>query len=61
LVEQSIALRAGATWDATAKLWWASAGIGLLTEKGGVQIVWRRRLTDAFDQFFEAGVTIYLE
>jgi hypothetical protein len=61
LIEQSFALRAGATWDATAKLWWASAGIGLLTEKGGVQIVWRRRLTEAFDQFFEAGVTIYLE
>jgi len=61
LIEQSFALRAGATWDATAKLWWASAGIGLLTEKGGVQIVWRRRLTDAFDQFFEAGLTIYIE
>jgi hypothetical protein len=62
LVGESVALRGGATWDATHDLWWVSAGIGLLTEKGGAQIVLRRRLNgDGFDQFFEAGITLYLE
>jgi hypothetical protein len=62
LVGDSIALRGGATWDATHDLWWLSAGVGLLTEKGGAQIVLRRRLNgDGFDQFLEAGITLYLE
>ena len=62
LVGQSIAFRGGATWDATHDLWWLSAGIGLLTEKAGAQFVVRRRLTGgAFDQFFEVGITLYLE
>jgi hypothetical protein len=62
LVDQALALRGGATWDANNKLWWASAGIGLLTEKGGAQIVWRRRVAGTgFDQLFEAAITIYLE
>ena len=62
LVGDSIALRGGATWDATNDRWWASGGIGLLTEKGGAQFVIRRRLNGAgFDQFFEAGITVYLE
>jgi hypothetical protein len=57
----TFALRGGATWDATAHLWWASAGIGILTEKGGLQLVWRRRVSGGFDQLFEAGITVYLE
>jgi hypothetical protein len=61
LMEDTFALRAGATWDASAQLWWASAGIGLLTEKGGLQFVWRRRVSGGFDQLFEAGLTLYLE
>lgn len=61
LLEEGFALRGGATWDTTASLWWASAGIALLTEKGGLQIVWRRKLSGAFDQFFAAGLTLYLE
>jgi hypothetical protein len=62
LVGQSIAFRGGVTWDATHDLWWASGGIGLLTEKGGAQFVVRRRLTGGvFDQFFEGGITLYLE
>ena len=61
LLEEGLALRGGATWDATAHLWWASAGIALLTEKGGLQIVWRRRVSGGFDQLFEAGLTLYLE
>ena len=61
LLEDSIALRGGATWDASNHLWWASAGIGFLTEKGGIQFVWRRRVSGGYDQFFEAGLTVYLE
>lgn len=62
LLEEAIALRGGATWDATARAWWASAGAGLLTEKGGLQLVWRRRASGAaYDQFFMAGLTVYLE
>jgi hypothetical protein len=62
LVGDALALRGGATWDATHDLWWLSGGIGLLTEKGGGQIVFRRRLNgEGFDQFFMAGITLYLE
>lgn len=61
LVGDSLALRGGATWDTTAHQWWISAGIGLLTEKGGLQVVWRRRVEGPYDQFFEGGLTIYLE
>jgi hypothetical protein len=61
LVSEGLALRGGATWDATAHYWWASAGVAFLTEKGGLQLVWRRRVSGPFDQFFEAGLTIFLE
>jgi hypothetical protein len=61
LFESVLAVRGGATWDATRELWWLSAGLGFLTEKGGAQIVWRRRITGDLDQFFEAGITLYLE
>jgi hypothetical protein len=63
LVEQSIALRAGGTWDVSSQLWWLSAGLALLTEKGGVQVVWRRRVAGApgFDQFFEGGFILFVE
>ena len=61
LVGESLALRGGVTWDTTARLWWISAGIGILTEKGGLQFVWRRRVEGPYDQFFEGGLTIYLE
>jgi hypothetical protein len=61
LLGDSLAARAGATWDTTAHQWWISAGIGILTEKGGLQVVWRRRVQGPYDQFFEGGLTIYLE
>jgi hypothetical protein len=61
LVADALALRGGATWDTTARQWWLSAGIGLLTEKGGLQLVWRRRVEGPYDQFFEGGLTIYLQ
>ena len=61
LLGDAMALRGGATWDATARQWWLSAGIGLLSEKGGLQVVWRRRVEGPYDQFFEGGLTIYLQ
>jgi hypothetical protein len=61
LASEGLALRGGATWDVTAHLWWVSAGVAILTEKGGLQLVWRRRVSGGFDQFFEAGITLYLE
>jgi hypothetical protein len=57
----AFALRAGGTYDVTNSLWWVSAGLGLLTEKGGVQLVYRRRLSGDVDHVFEGGVTLYLE
>jgi len=61
LVGEAFAFRAGGTWDTSAKQFWLSAGVGLLTEKGGLQLVWRRRVEGPYDQFFEGGLTIYLE
>jgi hypothetical protein len=61
LLGDALALRGGATWDTTERHWWISAGVGLLTEKGGIQVVWRRRVEGPYDQFFEGGVTIYLQ
>jgi hypothetical protein len=61
LAGESVVLRAGATRDISANQWWLSAGVGLLSEKGGLQVVWRRRVTGPYDQFFEGGLTIYLE
>ena len=61
LIEQSVVLRAGGTYDPTAKLAWLSAGIGVLAEIGGVQVVVRRRVQGGFDQVVEAGVTLFLE
>jgi hypothetical protein len=61
LVDQALALRGGATWDIESDRWWTSAGVGILTEKGGLQFVWRRRISGGFDQFFEAAITLYLE
>src|SRR5436190_140034 len=61
LLADAIALRGGATWDASAQQWWLSAGVGLLSEKGGIQLVWRRRIEGPYDQFFQAGLTVYLQ
>jgi hypothetical protein len=57
----AFALRAGGTWDSTNSRWWLSAGVALLTEKGGAQFVYRRRLSGDLDQVFEAALTLYLE
>ena len=60
-VLDAFALRAGGTYDATHSLWWISAGLGILTEKGKAEIAYRRRLTGDLDQVLEAGFTLYLE
>ena len=60
-VLDAFALRAGGTYDASNSLWWVSAGLGILTEKGKFQVAYRRRLSGGLDQFFEAGFTLYLE
>ena len=60
-VLDAFALRAGGTWDASHSLWWVSAGLGILTEKGRAQIAYRRRLTGDVDHVLEAGFTVYLE
>ena len=57
----AFALRAGGTYDVTNALWWISAGLGILTEKGGVQLVYRRKLSNGVDNVFMAGFTLYLE
>jgi hypothetical protein len=61
LVDQNIALRGGLRHDFSNDIWWVSAGVGILTSGGGLQIAWRRRVTGPFDQIFEAGLTLYLE
>jgi len=61
LVGDALALRGGVTWDTSAQQWWLSAGAGLLTEKGGLQVVWRRRIEGPYDQFFQAGITVFLQ
>jgi hypothetical protein len=61
LLGDSMVARAGGTWDSTARQWFISGGFGILTEKGGLQITWRRRVEGPYDQFFEGGLTIYLE
>ena len=61
LLLDAFALRAGGTYDLTNSLWWISAGVGILTEKGGVQVVYRRKLSDGLDNVFMAGFTLYLE
>jgi hypothetical protein len=61
LLLDAFALRAGGTYDITNTLWWISGGLGILTEKGGVQFVYRRKLSNGVDHVFEAAFTLYLE
>lgn len=61
LLDQSIALRAGYTWSPTFGQHWVSAGVGLVTDKVGLSISWRRRVVGPLDQFLQAAVTLYLE
>jgi hypothetical protein len=61
LLEQALALRGGATWDPGEGRFWVSAGAAILTEKAALQGAWRRQVNGGNDQFFELGVTLYLE
>jgi len=61
LFDGTFPVRLGGTYDASSKDWWISAGVGILTQSFGFQLVWRRKLTGELDQFFQAGITLYLE
>lgn len=61
LFEQVAALRTGFAYDLTRHLGWFSVGVGLLSEKGGLQLAYQRRVIGGFDHQFEAGITLYLE
>ncbi len=61
LLEESIALRVGGTYDPTNKLAYLTFGVGILAEIGGVHLAFRRRIEGGFDQVMEAGITLYLE
>lgn len=62
LFDQSFALRGGGTWDpGSDKKFWLSAGAAVLTELGAVQFVWRKQLRGGEDQFFEAGIIVFLQ
>lgn len=61
LFEQSVALRAGGTYDAATRARYLTAGLSVLAGYGGVHVAIRRRLDSGFDQVLEAGITLYLE
>ncbi len=63
LLGDSFPLRVGLSWDLTHHLTMASFGVGILTQAGGVQFAYRRRIHGELgaDQVLEAGVTLYLE
>ena len=59
--DRTLVFRAGYTWDVSAHLGSVSAGLSLVTEKLGLHFAWRRRLSGPLDQYFEGGLTVYLE
>jgi hypothetical protein len=61
LIEQAFAPRIGFARDFTQGLSWFATGFGFLTEKGGLQFAYQRRVQGGFDHIFEVGLTLYLE
>jgi hypothetical protein len=61
LIEQAFAPRIGFARDFTQGLSWFATGFGILTEKGGLQFAYQRRVQGGFDHLFEVGLTLYLE
>ena len=61
LIDRTLVLRAGYTWDVSAHLGSVSAGLSVVTEKLGVHFAWRRRIIGSLEQYFEGGLTFYLE
>jgi|GEM_PF-1252294 len=63
LIGQSFPIRLGASWDISHHLTMATFGAGILTQGGGLQFAYRKRIHGQLgaDQVLEAGVTIYLE
>ena len=61
LLDRSWVIRGGYSWDITSSLGAWSVGTSIVTDKLGVHVAWRRRLQGPLDQFFEVGLTVYLE
>ena len=61
LLDQSVALRGGYSWSPTTGQQWISAGVGLVTDKVGISLAWRRRVAGTLDQYLQAALTLYLE
>ena len=61
LFQQMIAPRLGFAYDLTQKISYLAAGFGIVTEKGGVQFAYHRRLAGGFENYYEVGLTLYLE
>lgn len=61
LVDRSLVLRAGYTWDVTNHLRWLSVGASLVTDRLGIHFALRRNLQQPLDQYLEGGLTLYLE
>jgi hypothetical protein len=61
LIGQAFAPRIGFARDFTQGLSWFAVGFGLLTEKGGLQFAYQRRIQGGFEHIFEFGLTLYLE
>ena len=61
LIEQAFAPRIGFARDFTQGLSWFATGFGFLTEKGGLQFAYQRRVQGGFDHIFEVGLTLYIE
>lgn len=61
LIDQSVVVRGGYSWSPTYGHHWVSAGIGLVTDKLGLSLAWRRRVGGPLDQYLQAALTLYLE
>jgi hypothetical protein len=61
LFDRSFVLRGGYSWDLSSSLGAWSLGTSIVTDKVALHAAWRRRISGPLDQFFEAGITVYLE
>lgn len=61
LIDRAFVIRGGYSWDISNSIGAWSLGTSIVTEKLGLHAAWRRRLQGPLDQFFEFGLTFYLE
>jgi hypothetical protein len=61
LFDRAFVLRGGYSWDLSHSLGAWSLGTSIITERIGLHAAWRRRIQGPLDQFFEFGLTFYLE